>query len=100
MNATPGQAAQEMSARILRERFGDIVLPWNEASDDTRAGWDAIARAAIGPERERIALRMEELAANYPEDVFPPESDSRDAISGTAMRHAYRTAARLIREEA
>jgi len=41
---------------------------------------------------------MDELAANYPVDVFPHSSDSRDAISGTAMRHAYGTAAREIRE--
>lgn len=47
-----------------------------------------------------MARYMEDLATNYPEDVFPASSDSRDAISGTAMRHAYRTAARLIRERA
>lgn len=48
--------------------------------------------------RERIAAAVEAIAANYPEDVFPPDSDSRDAIGGTAMRHAYRNAARVIRE--
>jgi hypothetical protein len=53
---------------------------------------------AVTAERERIAARMDELAANYPEDVFPPDSDVRDGISGTAMRHAYRNAAREIRD--
>jgi len=48
--------------------------------------------------RGEIAAAVEGLAENYPEDVFPPGSDVRDAISGTAMRHAYRNAARLIRE--
>ena len=48
--------------------------------------------------REQIAAHVEAIAENYPEDVFPPDGTSRDAISGTAMRHAYRNAARSIRE--
>ena len=48
--------------------------------------------------RERIACYIDSLAANYPEDVFTAEGTSRDAIGGTAMRHAYRNAARSIRE--
>lgn len=48
--------------------------------------------------REQIAAQVEAIADNYPEDVFPPGSTSRDGISGTAMRHAYRNAARSIRE--
>jgi hypothetical protein len=48
-------------------------------------------------ERERIARHLDSLAGNYPEDVFPATSDSRDAIGGTAMRHAYRNAARSVR---
>jgi hypothetical protein len=55
---------------------------------------------AAAAERERIADLMDALAANYPEGVFPPDSDVRDAIGGTAMRHAYRNAARTIREAA
>jgi len=49
--------------------------------------------------REQFAAQVEAIAANYPEDVFPPDSESRDAIGGTAMRHAYRNAARWIRED-
>jgi hypothetical protein len=55
---------------------------------------------AAARERESIALQMEGLAANYPETVFPAASDTRDGISGAAMRYAYQTAARLIRERA
>jgi hypothetical protein len=49
--------------------------------------------------REIIAAHVEAIADNYPEDVFPPDGTSRDAIGGTAMRHAYRNAARSIRED-
>lgn len=51
----------------------------------------------LAGERERIAAYMDRLATNYPESAFPPASDSRDAIGGTAMRHAYLAAARMIR---
>lgn len=63
---------------------------------------DALASKtqAAARERESIALQMEGLAANYPETVFPASSETRDGISGAAMRHAYQTAARLIRERA
>jgi excinuclease UvrABC ATPase subunit len=47
---------------------------------------------------EKIAETIAAYAANYPEDVFPEQGISVDAISGTAMRHAYRNAARLVRE--
>ena len=55
--------------------------------------------AAIDGRRESIAADVEALAANYPEKVFPEHGVSRDSISGTAMRHAYRNAARSIRED-
>jgi hypothetical protein len=54
---------------------------------------------ARAQERERIARHLDALAANYPEDVFPPGADSRDGISGAAMRHAYRNAARSVLED-
>jgi len=56
--------------------------------------------AGAAVERERIAAQLEAYAGNYPEDVFPPGSASRDAIGGTAMRHAYRNGARMVREGA
>jgi hypothetical protein len=59
----------------------------------------AATRTIVAAERERIAKHLATLAGNYPEDVFPPDGNSRDAISGTAMRHAYRNAARSVRED-
>src|ERR1700722_18112981 len=56
---------------------------------DMRIG--AAVEAAV---RERIAAHIEAIAANYPEDVFPTTGISRDAISGAAMRLAYRIAAK------
>jgi hypothetical protein len=72
-----------------------------------RRGGEAVAplirederQRAVRAERERIARHLDALAANYPEDVFPPGADSRDGISGAAMRHAYRNAARSVRED-
>lgn len=52
---TPGQAAQEASAAILLERFGDVVKPWDEASADTRDGWETIAQAAIAAQESGTA---------------------------------------------
>lgn len=55
---------------------------------------DADLYEAVAP---KIAAHMDKLAANYPEDVFPAAGTGRDAIGGTAMRHAYRNAARAVR---
>ena len=65
---------------------------------EVKAGCEEAVKAALAAEREQLAACMDELAANYPEDVFPPRSSSIDAISGTAMRLAYSYAARYIRE--
>lgn len=49
--------------------------------------------------RERIAAGLEAAASTwYPESVFQPGSQEPDGIAGNAMRHAYVTAARLVRE--
>lgn len=56
-----------------------------------------IAASAFRTERERCARHLELLAESYPADVFTPTGDSRDAIGGTAMRHAYTNAARALR---
>ena len=84
------EAAMSVHGHDGRTRVVWLAAPFSEmglAEDEAAAA-----------ERERIAARMDELAANYPEDVFPPDSDVRDGISGTAMRHAYRNAAREIRD--
>jgi hypothetical protein len=48
--------------------------------------------------RAEVAEQLRAYALNYPAEVFPPDSDVRDAIAGTAMRHAYNNAARLVEE--
>ena len=79
----------------LHEHAGERD-PWRERAHVVlKAAAPALAEAV----RERIARHVEAIGANYPEEIFPPGSDSRDAISGTAMRHAYRNAARSIRED-
>lgn len=52
----------------------------------------AIARAAV-------ATALERLAACYPADVFPPDSPSRDAASGTALRLVLTAQAAMYRGE-
>ncbi len=79
-----------------RQKFN--LSPWEERDEHQRELDMRIGAAVAAAERERIAGQTEALAANYPEDVFPPDSDVRDAIGGTAMRHAYRNAAREIRK--
>jgi hypothetical protein len=80
---------------LTAERLAGVVLGTLAAMRDGSDG----GCADCGGLREQIAAAVEAIAVNYPEDVFPPGSDSRDAISGTAMRHAYRNAARSIRED-
>jgi hypothetical protein len=48
--------------------------------------------------RTRIADGCEKTAGNYPPEVFSPDSDARDAIGGTAMRHAWSAADRMVRD--
>jgi hypothetical protein len=86
----------ERAAAEGRERFN--LKPWEQRTYEQQETDMRIGAAVAAAERERLAARMDELAANYPDDVFPPHSSSRDGISGTAMRHAYRNAAREIRE--
>ena len=48
--------------------------------------------------RERIAVGCDKLAEFYDHpDIWPEGSQHPDALAAHAMRHAYRTAARLIR---
>ena len=72
---------------------------WQSVSSErARAMLEAAAPLIAAAERARLAARMDDLAAYYPESVWPPDSDVRDSIGATAMRHAYRNAAREIRE--
>jgi hypothetical protein len=111
----PAVPSPPVAAALDREALGRIVHetrlaentkrdrpfrlePWDRRAPSQQELDMKIAEAVAAAERERIAARMDALAANYPEDIFPPDSDVRDAIGGTAMRHAYRNAAREIRE--
>jgi hypothetical protein len=58
---------------------------------------EKIRESAYRAGREDAARDLLAYAQNYPESVFPPDSDSRDAIGGTAMRHAYRNASEIAR---
>ena len=86
----------ERAALEGRKRFN--LEPWERRTYEQQETDMRTGEAVAAAERARIAARMDELAANYPVDVFPPDSDVRDGISGTAMRHAYSNAAREIRE--
>ena len=90
----------QQAAKEGRERFrlGDWDQRPEHQQDLDIAIAGAIAEVVTAAVRGRLAARMDDLAGNYPEDVFPPDGTSRDAIGGTAMRYAYRNAAREIRE--
>ena len=49
--------------------------------------------------RDEIARQIEAQLNAYPESVFPEGSDSPEGRYIAAMRHAYRTAARIARGE-
>jgi hypothetical protein len=101
-------ALTEEVADLLMDRVADLVakasltvdlapeprLPASEA-DTSRTAGEGLTEAEV---REQTALLMEEMAAHYPVSVFPPDSEVRDGIAGTAMRHAYVLAARIARE--
>lgn len=71
---------------------------WEERPGERQELDMRIGEAVAAAGREHLAACMDDLAANYPEDVFPSSSLTVDGISGTAMRLAYSYAARFIRE--
>ena len=75
-----------------------IPEPWADRDPRLKELDEAMAAAVAEVVRERIAVALEDYAGNYPEDIWPPDGTSRDSIGGTAMRHAYRNAARIARE--
>jgi hypothetical protein len=96
------RAAAEAAAPHILAGFSERTAGMAEALKNAEAiigERDRQLAEARAQERERIARHLDALAANYPEDVFPPGAESRDGISGTAMRHAYRNAARSVRED-
>ena len=106
---TLGQVAYEKHVLVFGHT--ERKIPWETLRPQTRSRWETVATAvwqsgddataravdsALTLERQRVVLHMRTLACNYPEDVFPPAGSSSDAIGGTAMRHAYRNAARAV----
>ena len=100
---------RETLGRIVRETWvawakeqpdpkGSWLTGWDELDGGQREVDMRIGEAVAAAVREYLAACMDELAANYPEAVFPSRSVSIDGISGTAMRLAYSYAARYIRE--
>jgi hypothetical protein len=85
-NAEPAAASGQASSR---DHLTAVVL--------SVADIERIKEAAYRAGREDAARDLLAYAQNYPESVFPPDSDSRDAIGGTAMRHAYRNASEIAR---
>jgi hypothetical protein len=53
-----------------------------------------VRRAAL----EESAALIESLAANYPADIWPEDSDVRDAIAATALRKMLPRFAASIRK--
>lgn len=66
------------------------------AHDAIRRGLKAVTP---GIARAAVADAFDRLAACYPADVFPPDSTSRDAVSGTALRVVLTAQAALYRGE-
>lgn len=56
---TPGQAAQEASATILRDRFGDVVKSWAELDAESRGAWDVIAQAGSEAVRQLLGAQLQ-----------------------------------------
>ena len=76
-----------------REQFQEARTAGLKARHETRQ-----ERAIRREVAEEIAQALEAMLLYYPEDIFPPDSTTPDAIAAKAMRHAYPYAARVARE--
>ncbi len=63
--------------------------------DTVRDGLTAVMPAAC---RRAIAANLRALAACYPAEVFPADGQSRDAVSGTALRVVLTAQAALYQD--
>ncbi len=88
-DATPTSADVDM--------FLDAVVDpdFNIDRNDVHRGL-AAAAPAIG--RRAVAAALARLAACYPAEVFTPDGDSRDAVSGTALRTVLTAQAALYQD--
>jgi hypothetical protein len=85
------RGGEPVAVRICTQVCGDV--DWADLREEIRKEREA----AYWTGRGDAARDLLAYAQNYPESVFPPDSDSRDAIGGTAMRHAYRNASDIAR---
>jgi len=75
------------------------ALPLEQAERRTAAALNTAYPLIEADLRTRIADALDAFAdEQYPPDVFTPGSTKPDGVAGTAMRHAYHQAARMIRD--
>jgi PadR family transcriptional regulator PadR len=91
-------ASAEVPVRIFRAAWKATsrdFAPVNQVRRALAAAFPLIEQDL----RTRLADALDAFAdAQYPETVFTPGSAQPDGVAGTAMRHAYHQAARLIRD--
>ncbi|WP_433701831.1 helix-turn-helix domain-containing protein [Nocardiopsis sp. CA-288880] len=110
LTPTVGQAQIAALADVSRNTISNLERNATEVSPKVgRRIRTALARLENGDQgvseselieratRRRIAQEIEAQLAPYPEDVFPEGSDTPEGRYIAAMRHAYRTAARIAR---
>jgi hypothetical protein len=83
--------ADRVDGRSCPDRLLDIFRP--DCADCQRE-----AREVAAVMLRAVEKRLRAMLANYPEDVFPPDGTTRDAISARAMRHAYTVGADMLAE--
>jgi hypothetical protein len=100
--ATDGGLTQAQEFKIedachefLRDHPGDPAA--DEITDALAPVIASLVAQARAEERERCVGIVEDWAGNYPPDVFPGDSDSRDAIAGTALRTVLPRVAERLR---
>jgi len=80
-------AREDIPALLARVRELEMkVLALRLVRDQLKNAEPIERAAAVRAERERCLAVVRWVRALYPETAFPPDSDSRDAISGTWAR--------------
>ncbi|MEU0236833.1 helix-turn-helix transcriptional regulator [Nocardiopsis sp. NPDC006198] len=112
LTPTVGQAQLADMADISRNTVSNLERGTHEISNRVkRRIHDALTRLESGDPmeseselierviRQRVARDIEVLTEAYPESLFPEDADTPEGRAVAAMRHAYRTAARIARGE-
>ena len=93
-----GAAPGEGNFLLILRRPSEPEGPGSAEAILTAEEFGELTRQVTATEREMIAVALEAMIANYPEDIFIPGSGSPDSMAAAAMRHAYATAADIVRE--